>query len=99
MELSNARHKYYYDSIKSLAISKGIEYNKAKDIVDSKLSDFIRKSNVENNPLFIMKNLSGYAQEGYSRNKITEIIAESFSVRDTNEFANDLIKTLEEAIL
>lgn len=92
-------HKYYYDSINKLAISKGIEYNKAKDIVDSKLIECIRKSNVENNPFFIMKNLSGYAQEGYSSNKITEIIAESFSVRGTNEFANGLIKALEEAIL
>ena len=92
-------HKYYYDSINKLAISKGIEYNKAKDIVDSKLIECIRKSNVENNPFFLMKNLSGYAYKGYSDNLITEVIAESFSVMHKNGFAKGLIDTLNEVIL
>lgn len=92
-------HKYYYDSINRLAISKGIEYNNAKDIVDSKLSEFIRKSNVESSPFFLMKNLSGYAYKGYSDNLITEVIAESFSVMHKNGFAKGLIDTLNEVIL
>ena len=92
-------HKYYYDSINKLAISKGIEYNKAKDIVDSKLIECIRKSNVENNPFFIMKNLSGYAHKGYSGNLITEVVAEGFSVMHQNEFAKSLIDALNEVVL
>ena len=92
-------HKYYYDSINKLAISKGIEYNKAKDIVDSKLIECIRKSNVENNPFFIMKNLSGYAYKGYSDNLITDVIAESFSVMHQNGFAKSLIDTLNGVVL
>ena len=92
-------HKYYYDSINKLAFSKGIEYNKAKEIVDSKLSDFIRKNNVENNPFFIMKNLSGYAHKGYSDNLITEVVAESFSAMYQNEFAKSLIDTLNGVVL
>lgn len=92
-------HKYYYDSINKLAISKGIEYNKAKDIVDSELIECIRKSNVENNPFFIMKNLSGYAHKGYSGNLITEVVAEGFSVMHQNEFAKSLIDVLNEVVL
>lgn len=92
-------HKYYYDKINSLAKSQNIGYNKAKDIIDNKLREYIHSNNITSDPFFIRKNLSVYAQKGYSDNKITEVIAESFSVRKNNEFARNLINILDGVVL
>lgn len=85
-------HKYYYDSINKLAISQGIEYNKAKGIVDHRIYDSLEKNNRVNDVI----NISKYAKKGYVTNNYTELVAECFSIRNSNSFAMSIIKTLVE---
>ena len=84
-------HKYYYDSIKSLAISKGIEYNKAKGIIDHRLYNYICENGLEKS---IFKQISDYAQLHYDKSNYTELIAESFSISGTSDVAKALIELL-----
>ena len=42
--------------------------------------------------------LSRYANEGYRKQKYTEVIAECFSVKDENVIAKDLIGLLEKEV-
>lgn len=85
-------HKYYYDSINKLAISRGIEYNKAKGIIDHKIYDSLEKNNQFRN----VKNISKYAKTGYETNNYTELVAECFSISDSNTLAMFIIKLLAE---
>lgn len=85
-------HKYYYDSIKSLAKAKNIEYNEAKDLVDNKIADYIHDKTISKD---LKSLISKYAQAGYDRHKYTEIIAESFTV-SKNKVANDLMNLVGE---
>ena len=84
-------HKYYYDRIKSLAKDKNIEYNKAKEIINDKIYDYIHDKNVDGS--FLSKNISRYADEGYSSHNYSEIIAECFSVRGDNT-ASEILNLL-----
>lgn len=81
-------HKYYEDCVNSLAISKQIEYNKSKSIINHKIYNFINDNNLEDKIDHI---LSTYAQIGYVNSNYTELIAESFSVKENNSLANSLI--------
>ena len=92
-------HKYYYDCIKSLAKYKNMLYDKVKYIVDDILTDFIKKSNIQNNPLFLSNQLSYYAQSGYNNHNVSEIVAECFSVKDNNQFAKRFIQMLGEIMM
>lgn len=85
-------HKYYEDSIKKLAISENMSYNDVKKKIDRRIFNYIKNMNHEN---FIRDNLSGYADDGFQHNSYTEIIAESFSVKNTNEIAKEILKLLE----
>lgn len=85
-------HKYYEDSVKTLAKSKNIEYNKAKDIIDEKIYNYVHERNSDKK--FLLKNLSEYAQRGFDKHSYTEIIAESFSVSSENGIASALLKLL-----
>ena len=84
-------HKFYEDCVKTLAKSKKIEYNKAKGIIDHKIFDFIRENDLEYS---IGQTISSYAQKNYNKSNYTEVIAESFSVKDSNELARALINLL-----
>ena len=84
-------HKYYYDSINKLAISQGIEYNKAKGIIDHRLYDYICENVLDKS---ISKQISTYAQLHYDKSNYTELIAESFSISGTSDVARALIELL-----
>ena len=85
-------HKYYEDSIKYLAKSENISYNKSKSIIDGKISDYIHTNNERGN--FIMESISGHANIHYATGKYTEIIAECFSVIHDNSVAKEIINLL-----
>lgn len=85
-------HDYYEKSVKALAKSRNIEYNNAKDIIDGRISEYIHAHNDDG--LFLVNNISEYADEGYSDHSYTEIIAECFSVRDENTYAKELLELL-----
>ena len=78
-------HKYYEDCIKRLANSENIEYNKAKSIIDRQIYEYVENNNSDG--LFLNHTLSRYANDGYLKNKYTEIAAESFTVFDNNSTA------------
>lgn len=82
-------HKYYYDSIKRLAKSDGIGYNKAKKIIDSRILDAV-------NGVDVCDDISQYAKIGLIQNKPTEIAAECFTVRYENNAAQKVISSLGE---
>lgn len=86
-------HKYYEDCINSLAISKNMSYNEVKKIIDRKIYNYVEN---KKDYLFIQTNISIYAQDGYNKNSFTEVIAECFSVRDTNEIAKEILSLLED---
>lgn len=85
-------HDYYEKSVKSLAKSQNIEYNNAKDIIDGRISEYIHVHNDDG--LFLINNISEYADKGYSNHSYTEIIAECFSIRDKNNYAKELFELL-----
>lgn len=85
-------HKhYYYDSIKELAKKKKYDYNKAKDIIDAKIADYIHE-NISSNNKCVKDVISGYAHTGYKKNNYTEIIAECFNVEKDNVVARKILK-------
>lgn len=83
-------HKYYEDCVKSLAKEQKIGYNNAKEIIDNKIQAFIH----DNIPNEISKVISIYADNGYKKHKYTELVAECFSVRNSNDTADKLISLL-----
>lgn len=83
-------HKYYEDCVKSLAKEQKIGYNNAKEIIDNKIQSFIH----DNIPNEISKVISIYADNGYKKHKYTELVAECFSVRNSNDTADKLISLL-----
>lgn len=85
-------HKYYYDCIKGLAKSKNISYNEAKRLIDHKVYDAVEFDNHSD----IFSSLSKYAKTGYLSGNYTEFVAECFSVKDTNVFAEKLLILISE---
>lgn len=85
-------HKYYEDSIKALAKSDNMEYNKAKAVIDSRINDFIHEKNVHGD--YLAQNISAYAQKGYLKNKTTEVIAECFAASSENNEAVSILGLL-----
>ena len=78
-------HKYYEECIKRLAISKNIEYNKSKIIIDSLLDDYVHKRNDDGD--FLSTHISVHADRCYEKGKLTELVAECFSSYTINETA------------
>lgn len=89
-------HKFYYDSVKSIAKSREVSYIKAQGIVDARIYEYVHSMLLEGKTLEL--SLSRYANEGYRKQKYTEVIAESFSVKDENVVAKDLIGLLEKEV-
>jgi len=85
-------HNHYENCVKILAKSKNIEYNKAKNIIDGRIHDYVHERNVDG--LFLKSNISKYANDGFENGLYTEIIAECFSVADTNDFAKGILELL-----
>lgn len=85
-------HKYYEDSIKVLAKSKGMEYNKAKEIIDSRINDLIHEKNDHGD--YLEQNISAYAQKGYLKNKTTKVVAECFAASPENNEAASILSLL-----
>ena len=73
-------HRFYYDSIKRLANEMKISYSEAKNKIDYKVYRYIES---QNDVTFLAKNISRYADT----QEVTEICAESFSVRENNKVA------------
>ncbi len=82
-------HKYYYDTIEKYSLKRNINYNIAEQIIRDKIADFVHERNENGN--FLKKNLSKYAQDGYTQGKYTEIVAEAFSAVDTNSVAKEIV--------
>ena len=78
---------------KTLQIKGKISYNKAKENIDSRIYDFVH-DNKNDDILFLHNKLSGYADNGYSMNHYTEIIAECWSVKGENEVADALLEII-----
>lgn len=85
-------HKYYEDSIKTLAKSENMEYNKAKAIIDSRINDLIHDKNDHGD--YLEQNISAYAQKGYLKNKTTEVVAECFAASPENNEASSILSLL-----
>lgn len=85
-------HKFYEDCIKRLAISENIGYNESRKKIDRRIFDYIEK---QDNPDYLLCFVSGYASDGESSGKFTEIIAECFSVRKKNAAADAILALLE----
>lgn len=69
-----------------------MSYNKAKNVIDSHIYDYVHKMLL--NGGFLIRTLSEYASKGFSKHSYTEIIAESFSVRETNNIEVELLNLL-----
>lgn len=89
-------HKFYYDSVKKIAISRGISYNKAINRVDARIGDYVHELALRGKSLKTL--LSRYAENGYRQHDYTEIIAESFTVKDSNLIAADLIRIIQNEV-
>lgn len=87
-------HKYYYDLIKSIVKEREISYNVSKEIVDNTIKAWA--DNHVKSDRSMSKILSGYADDGYKGSNFTEIVAEAYSVSDSNKYAKELIALLEE---
>ena len=85
-------HKYYDEIVKSLAKREKMDYNGAKDRVDALIQDYVQKRSQEG--VSLHKGLSNYALLGYKEHKYGEILAECFSVRGDNKYADELLKLL-----
>lgn len=85
-------HKFYEDCIERLAISENIGYNESRKKIDRRIFDYIKK---QDNPDYLLCFVSGYASDGESSGKFTEIIAECFSVRKKNVAADAILALLE----
>ncbi len=85
-------HKYYYEAIEKYAKSNNVSYNEAEQAVKGKIADYVHTRNSDGN--FLKRNLSKYAQDGYKLGKYGEIVAESFSVIDTNDIAKEIIELI-----
>lgn len=90
-------HKYYYDIVEKYSKSKNISYNEAEQTVNDKIADYVHKRNANGD--FLKKELSEYAQDGYSLGKYGEVVAESFSAIDTNDVAKEIIELLRGLLL
>lgn len=88
-------HKQYYDAIKELAKNRGISYNIAQKIIDTRISEFVHEKN-EINSLFLLSNISEYADTAYRIQQYTEIIAECNTIKDSKEVAEELLNLLKE---
>lgn len=84
-------HKYYEDCVKALAISKNMEYNKAKISIDGKIYDFLHSNNWGDT---LSKEISEYAQLGYDCHNYSEIIAECFSSKNLKDISESILKEL-----
>ena len=85
-------HKFYEDCIERLAISENIGYNESRKKMDRRIFDYIKK---QDTPDYLLCFVSGYASDGESSGKFTEIIAECFSVRKKNAAADAILALLE----
>lgn len=82
-------HKYYYDSIDGVALSNRISYNKAEKAINKKIMAYI-----DGKCGGTLATLSDYADDGYLSGKYTEIVAECFSVKDSNALAQKILGLL-----
>ena len=87
-------HKFYEKCIKKLAKKENIDYNKAKDRIDSKIFEKVKELNLDSSELFLIDNLSEYAYNHYKNHKYTEVIAECLTVYKENSLANSIISEL-----
>lgn len=88
-------HKQYEDSLVRYAEKNNIGVDKARYIVENKLSDYIgekRKGYLK----FIDNVISGYADESYTYHNYSEIFAECYSMENKNIFAKEILGMLKE---
>lgn len=79
-------HKFYYNIIDGVAKNEKISYNKAQNLVEERLINYLKAGGVN-----ISKDISGYASYGYEVHRYGEIVAESFSAYNKNDIATGII--------
>ena len=86
-------HKQYEDALVRYAEKNNISVDKARYIVENKLSEYIGEKR-KVNELFVTENISKYANEGYNRHIYSEIFAECYSINNKNKYSQDILKLL-----
>ena len=75
-------HKYHYDIIEKIAKTNRLEYNKAKEVFEEPISEYILNNSKLPNQV-IEKEISIYAYEKYKGvNRMNEVMAEYFTIRN-----------------
>lgn len=92
-------HRYYQVVIKKIAENKGISYNRAKELIEEPIRQYIKTySKVEAE--IIYKELSEYAYISYNRyHSLDEVIAEYFTIdSDAYDFTKYIKSVIEGAV-
>lgn len=79
-------HKYHYDLINKIAKKYDVSYNKAKDMLETPIAEYITQNSVRNNDILEKDLGSYYAKVSYTGvNRMNEVMAEYMTVseRDT----------------
>ena len=84
-------HCYYENCVKQLAKSRRIAYNRARDVIDDTIADFVHRNGTS---AFLKQNVGMFAETSFEKHKFTEIAAECFTIRYRNEYAKSLIESM-----
>ncbi len=76
-------------NIGKYSFERNINYSMAEQIIRDKIADYVHLRNYDG--YFLEKQLSKYAQDGYTQGKYTEIVAEAFSAVNSNVIAKEII--------
>ena len=92
-------HKYHYDLINKIAKKYDVSYNKAKDMLETPIAEYITQNSVRNSDVLEKDLGSYYAKNSYiGVNRMNEVMAEYMTVseRDSGivKFIKDHIKEL-----
>lgn len=86
-------HKQYKDALITYAEKNNITVDKAANIVENKLMNYIsehRKQDIR----FINTNISGYANNSYTEHKYSEIFAECYAAEKNNDVIKEILRIL-----
>ncbi len=86
-------HKRYEDALEAYARNNGITVNRARNIIENRLMDYVGEER-KTNELFISKNISKYAEDSYLEHVISEIFAECFSAESKNIHMENILRLL-----
>ena len=88
-------HKEYYDAIEKLANKRRLTYNKAKEMIDRRVYDYI-ESKRKQNADYLSETFGDHVGYNYPKNNFTEVIAECNAAKETNKEAMKIMELLKE---